>query len=113
MEKIGQQAAWLQQTINYQSSPFDLETGLGDWLSSLFPWIPRSIKELLMGHLDLFISLISLIILGHVIFLDNCLLHSLLLHFCNKGFSVSQRKMTIRFKPAISNISTVPLFSRK
>ena len=49
IEKTQQQATWLQQTINHQSSLFSMGGEIESCFSNLFSWIPQGIRIFLMG----------------------------------------------------------------
>ena len=49
IEKTQQQATWLQQTINHQSSLFSMGGEIESCFSNLFSWIPQGVRNFLMG----------------------------------------------------------------
>lgn len=59
IEKIRQQATWLQQTLDHHASILDgIKTDMGDWSSSLFSWIPKKIQSALSGILHFGLSIL-------------------------------------------------------
>ena len=73
LSKIMKQATWLQQTIEYNSSPFNLDT---HWFSGLFSWIPSGIHSMWSGFINMGLTIFILILGIYIIMkLTFCCIH--------------------------------------
>lgn len=65
IDKIRQQATWLQQTLDHHTPLFQV---VGDWFCDLFSWIPAGLKSLLVGIIKLGLTFLLLILILYVTF---------------------------------------------
>lgn len=66
--KIHQHATWLQQILDRHTPLLEgMGTGIIDWFSSLFSWIPNGIKPILGGTQKLGLTIYLLLFFYYIV----------------------------------------------